>query len=203
MIASRPSPPSILFSASETVYQPSDVITGDAKFYTFLEERIAAAASAKTDNPFEIRSRQLVKNTYEMEQIFHSACPTGRISRKTARFACSSLEDCLVYACEQHNGPFYIYEVEMPDAVAAPMALTGYARKVAKNERLLAKAIAAEYWDPKRSWHYWEYLGSAMTILKSGTRFIPPVVVDQEVLLRRNLYDEDSANALKIDWLAS
>ena len=202
MLDSRPSQTSVLFSASEMMYQPGAVITGDAKFYTFLEGRIAAAASAKTDNPLEIRSRQLVKSTYEMEQIFHSACPTGRISRKTARFACSSLEDCLVYACEQYKGPFYIYEVEMPDAVAAPMALTGYARKVAKNEWLLAKAIAAEYWDPKRSWHYWEYLDSAMTILKSGTRFIPPLALHQAVQDRKDLYDEDATNAGKIDWLS-
>jgi hypothetical protein len=199
MIASRPSPPSILFSATEAVHQPGDVITGDAKFFSFLEGRIAAAASAKTGNALEIRSRQLVKNTYEMEQLFHSVCPAGRVSRKTARFACSSLEDCLVYASKQYAEPFYIYEVKMPDAIAAPMALTGYARKVVADDPPLAKAIAAEYWEPKLAWHYWEYLASEMTIHSSGTRFVPPVALDQEGLLRRKLYDEDAANA--VVWL--
>jgi hypothetical protein len=202
MTTTSPPPPPVLFSASETVHQPGDVITGDAKFYNFLEGRIAAAASTKTDNPFELRSRQLVRNTFDMEVIFDSACPAGRPSRKNARFACSSLEDCLVYASKQYGEPFYIYEVKMPGAVAAPMALTGYARKVVPNDRSLAEAVAAEYWEPKRTWHYWEYLGYEMTILNAGNRFTPPLALDQAVLDRKNLYDEDATNAGKIDWLA-
>jgi hypothetical protein len=201
MITSSPSPPSILFSASETVHQPGEVITGDAKFYSFLEGRIAAAASAKPGNPSEVISRQLVRNVFNMERMFHSACPAGRVSRKYARFACSSLEDCLVYASKQYGEPFFIYEVEMPDAVAAPMALTGYARKVVQDDPLKAEAIAAEYWKPKHAWHYWEYLGSAMTILRDGTQFTPPLALHQAVLDRKVLYDEDATNAGKIIWL--
>ena len=201
-MTSRPSPPSILFSASETVHQPGDFITGDAKFYSYLEGRVAAAATATTGNPLEIRSRQLVKNTYDMERLFHDACPVGRVSRKTARFACSSLEDCLVYASKQYSAPFYVYEVEMPDAVAAPMALAGHARKIIEQDLQRAEAMAAEYWEPKHTWHYWEYLGGGMTVLKDGLRFIPPVALDQEAVTRKKLYDEDAANAASVDWLA-
>lgn len=164
---------------------------------------MAAAASSKAENSVEIRSRQLVQNAYEMERIFHSVCPAGRVSRKVARFASGSLEDCLVYACKQYASPFYVYEVEMPDAMAAPMALTGYARKVVEYQPRLVESIASEYWEPKRPWAYWEYLGSAMTVLKSSTRFVPPLVLDEGVQIRRKLYDEDSANAERIDWQAS
>jgi hypothetical protein len=157
----------------------------------------------ETADPLEIKSRQLVQNAYAMEQIFHSACPAGQVSRKVARFACGSLEDCLVYASKQYAEPFYVYEVEMPDAVAAPMALTGHARKIVQIGPLIVEAIAAEYWEPKQQWNYWEYLGSTMTILKSGARFVPPVAIAQRVQLRRRLYNEDTANAGRINWLAS
>jgi hypothetical protein len=198
MMTSSRTPASVLFSASEMFHQAGDVITGDAKFYAYLEGRVAAAAAAKTGNPLEIKTRQLVKNTYEMEVIFHAGCPAGRVSRKTARFACGSLEDCLVYASKQYTGQFYIYEVEMADAAAAPMALAGYARKIIEHDPQLAKTIATEYWEPKHVWHYWEYLGSKMTILNKGTLFTPPLVLQQAVQDRKVLYDEDVTNARKI-----
>src|SRR5271170_4768606 len=99
MITESPCPPSILFSASEMTYQPGTLVTGGSTFYAWLVTRIAAA----------VKPHQFLQNTYEMEEIFHFACPAKRISRKTARFACSSLEDCLVYAFEQYTDPFNLY----------------------------------------------------------------------------------------------
>ena len=89
----------------------------------------------------------------------------------------------------------------MLNAMPAPMALTGYARNIVSADPSLAAKIAAEYWNPKQSWHYWEYLGSEMTILKSGTQFTPPLTLSKAVQDRKKLYDEDSATALKVNWL--
>jgi len=185
------------------LYEPGTVVTGDSNFYRYLEERIAAGSLKKAANPLELRSRQLVQNVYEMEQIFHSACPVGRVSRRVARFACSSLADALVYAGKQYAGPFYIYEVAMPDATPAAMALTGLARTIVQSKRPLVDAIAAEYWSPKLMWNYWEYLGSTMTVLTAATRFVPPLELDEGTQLRQKLYDEDVASAGRIEWFVT
>jgi hypothetical protein len=100
----------------------------------------------------------------ELEGRLERCRPEGKLSRRWAYYAFSSLADAAAYLDAQkvptHDRRYY--RVDMNVEHRAPMAL---ASEVAGSYARIA-AICTEYWSPTQPWQMWEHLAKTMTILE-------------------------------------
>jgi hypothetical protein len=168
MTDKRPQIPPVLYTATDLQLNLGDVVAGTARYFDFLESRIKSKAGKIPGSSLEKAIHNLLDSTYAAEIAFDRGCPVGQTSRKIARFGCATLEECLIYAHSQYDAgvKFNVYKVDIPDAVAVPMALVGYARSIAASKPKVLEAVVKEYWEPQQSWEYWEFLGREMKVLE-------------------------------------
>ncbi len=133
-----------LYFATRRVYQPDEVI------------QLAHSPHLANAHP----------DWHVMEDAFEAARPAALHSRKTSRYACSTIEDCLTYYAAQPGGHVRrIYKVLMEDPTSVPMALAGRGLHHSANPAILAE-IATEYWTKERhEWEYLEYLAPQMKVV--------------------------------------
>ncbi|WP_298347930.1 hypothetical protein [uncultured Dokdonia sp.] len=92
--------------------------------------------------------------------------------RSKAYFAFAEVAHCLYYFSKNEctNDVYYVYEVEMPSPISAPIVLSDLIGNLGQNHRHL-EALGNEYWNPQREWTVKEYVDSSMTIVREVTDF--------------------------------
>ncbi|MBP3983985.1 hypothetical protein J5837_06040 [Pseudoxanthomonas helianthi] len=91
---------------------------------------------------------------------------THQPNRSFCLFATDDLDFCYYFALRQRFDPekINIYEVQMALYHKAPIAIVHtLQRRIEKGESL--GRLPDEYWNPTVAWKFWEYFGSAMTIV--------------------------------------
>lgn len=97
-----------------------------------------------------------------LEEINPMASP-----RSKAYFAFTEVAHCLYYFSQNEctNDVYYVYEVEMPNPISAPIVISDLIGNLGQNH-LHLEALGAEYWNPQREWIVNEHLDSSMTIIR-------------------------------------
>lgn len=95
--------------------------------------------------------------------------PAGYPSRKRCIYAFDQPGHCFAFLYDTPIAGYHCYEIEMDAVGGFPMILTGKLNDY-KNNDIVLKAMAEEYWHPTQTWHFCEFIGERMTIISEVKR---------------------------------
>ncbi len=112
------------------------------------------------------KTRVIHSDKHWIEDAFEEARKERFCSRRAAVFASANPEDAYAYLRgESAERKIYVYEVEMPSPHRHPMVLIDRAAVNGPKHTSISD-IANEYWTPTKTWTYWEYFDTSLTILR-------------------------------------
>ena len=121
------------------------------------------------------------KNLFYREEILESCRAEDCQSRLSAVFTFSNPHQCYAFMDAENKGTFFIYRVSSQHYSGHPMAIVDQLREGMREDAL--RKLTTEYWKPKRTWKFIEYLCSS-------------VVVEEKILE----LDDVESMAAKVDY---
>jgi hypothetical protein len=123
---------------------------------------VPVGASAHAYTKSVSRGRQWLEDAFEHARAGRST------SRRLAVYACDRPEFAARFALAEGGTMPNVYEVDMPGAKAAPMAIVDHLARQGTAWEPLTVALE-EYWEFTKSWKFLEYLAVDATIVRRVT----------------------------------